>query len=135
MIWSQAKPLVIAVLSDEPGRRVLIDVAEHRNWRLQILPDCGAALALLKQHPAAVVLYDRDLPQCDWRTSVAAIMSGAPQTRVILTSPWTDDNLWLDVLGRGGFDVVTRPFHERRLHRYSYAGLGRDQEITPFRTA
>jgi PleD family two-component response regulator len=106
---------VLAVLPETPDRVALTGIAAKAKWNLRFAATCDSALADLKHHPAAVIICDRDLEPCDWREALPALRAQCPNSRIILTSPGNDDRLWLEVIERGGYDVLTRPFHENRV--------------------
>ena len=108
-ISGKEKIRVAAIIAGAQDRAALNTIAARENWKLQFANSCESLLEELKRHPA-VVLCDRD-----WRATLDALHTDTSRSRMILVSPETGDKLWLEVLGRGGYDVITRPFHERRL--------------------
>ena len=111
MLWFRQKIRVVAVLAGEHDRELLSQIATQANWSLQMPRTFRGAIQIVSQNPAAVIIGD----QPDWRAALETLRINSPNSRIILTASETDDKLWLEVLDRGGFDVVTRPFHPRRL--------------------
>lgn len=104
---------VLAVLPDPRDRAFIDAIAAHENWELKLSSSCDSAREALRHYRADVILCDRDLNGCDWREAIAMLSAG--NNRTILASPATDDKLWLEVIERGGYDVITKPFHEHRV--------------------
>ena len=114
---------VLAVLPYDGERNTLYELAKRSNWSLDFVPTCEAAVRLLRSRQFEVILCDRDLPGCEWRQAMEALVANSRGACVILTSPVNDDYLWQEVLQRGGYDVLTRPLQEERvLHAVELAG-------------
>jgi DNA-binding NtrC family response regulator len=104
---------VLAVLAEARDRACLDAIAAQEHWELKLSESCDSAREALKHYRADVILCDRDLNGCNWRDAIT--MLAASDNRTILATPTMDDKLWLEVIERGGFDVITRPFHEHRV--------------------
>jgi len=79
---------------------------------LELLPANCLLEAVLHQIASPdpyVVVYDTDSPE-EWRQALRRFLSVRPQTRVVLVSRLADDQMWMDVLDGGGFDLVMKPF-------------------------
>jgi DNA-binding response OmpR family regulator len=83
------------------------------NWDLTAIETWEEASAVLTHRRFAVVLYDRDLPGRDWRQTIAELARISPC--ILLASPVIDDALWQEVVERGGYDVLTKPFDEEHV--------------------
>jgi len=79
----------------------------HSAWSLQ------HALAVLNDHPIAVVICERDLPDGCWRDLLYAPPRADRGALLIVTSGLADSWLWTEVLNAGGFDVIPKPFCQR----------------------
>ncbi|MDP9169885.1 MAG: hypothetical protein M3N54_04655 [Acidobacteriota bacterium] len=108
-ISGKEKTRVAALIANADDRAALSAIATRENWRLQFANRRESIVEELRRSPA-VVLCDTD-----WRGTLEALHSNPLRSRMILVTPETGDKLWLEVLELGGYDVVTRPFHERRL--------------------
>ncbi|MEP6716079.1 MAG: hypothetical protein ABJC09_10930 [Terriglobia bacterium] len=100
---------VVALIDGAAERATLHTLAARESWRLAIAHDHQALLRELRQAPAVVVC------EGDWRAILESLRAAGARCRMILAAPQTVDKLWLEVLELGGYDVVTSPFHERRL--------------------
>jgi len=79
---------------------------------LDVLPaNCllEAVLHQLASPEPYVVVYDTDSPE-EWRQALRRFLTVRKQTRVVLVSRLPDDQMWMDVLDGGGFDLVMKPF-------------------------
>jgi DNA-binding NtrC family response regulator len=116
---------VLGILPCAPDRTALIGIAERAGWELKLAADTGSALRILKHYEARVIICDREQPDCEWRETIRLLTAHAPASCLILTSSVTNDRLWLEVIERGGYDVLTMPFHENRV--LNAVRLGSDQ--------
>ena len=106
-----AAPLtVLLVTASESDRAALEWILSNTRWRILSAGTCAEALELLRSVSIPVVLCDRDLPGRDWRESMGAVLQAPHPVCVILASRVADSYLWDEVVRRGGFDVVTKPF-------------------------
>ena len=108
---------VLAVMPYDRERNTLFEIAKQSNWHLEFAATCESAVNLLRAQQFAVILCDRDLPGCEWRDAMQALVANARGACVILTSPVNDDYLWQEVIQRGGYDVLTRPLQQQRVLR------------------
>lgn len=79
---------------------------------LEVLPaNCllEAVLHQVAKPDPYVVVYDTDSPE-EWRQALQRFLTIRRQTRVVLVSRLADDQMWMDVLDNGGFDLVMKPF-------------------------
>lgn len=78
---------------------------------VQVLPASCLLEAILQQAVASapVVIYDAD-SQEHWREALRQFLRVRPGTRVVFLSRLADDQMWIDVLETGGFDLLIKPF-------------------------
>ena len=92
---------------------------------LQVLPaNCllEAVLHQLASPDPFVVVYDTDSPE-EWRQALRRFLTVRKQTRVVLVSRLADDQMWMDVLDSGGFDLVMKPFHPLEIRSVVHGAL------------
>ena len=65
----------------------------------------------------ALILCERDLPDGNWRTILAACEASAGSPLVLVVSRHADEKLWAEVLNLGGYDVLLKPFDKVELSR------------------
>lgn len=106
-----AEPLRLLLLSDSEEDHEFVRVAAQRyGWDALLLHRCEDALPHLRVGAFSIIICDRDLPGFDWRDTVEMLVASAPDASVLLTSPVNDDFLWQEVIQRGGYDVLVKPF-------------------------
>ena len=100
----------------EPARRVLAltnsPLAVQGQWWVRNTQSVPEAISLLESEKIPIVLFDRDLPDTDWRTILTAMAKSSPDTCILLTSRVCDDYLWKEVVRCGGYDVIPKPLTE-----------------------
>lgn len=105
---------VLAVMPRDSDAQTLSQIAARAQWELHFSSSFESALDLARRERFAVILYDRG---DGWRDAIGKLCHTAPDSNVILTSPANDDLLWQEVIKLGGYDVLTKPFHEERVLR------------------
>lgn len=135
-------PRALAVMREGSGRDALQAIFDDLGWRLTIAGTPAAAVARHRESSLPVILYERELMDCDWRLPVSLFAKLSPPPCVILMSASADRNLWDEVIRCGGSDILRIPFGHDAVIRAVRAGwsLWRNQQnlrqaITPFRTA
>jgi len=63
------------------------------------------------------VIFDRNLPNVDWRRALDQLSAAASNGRVLLAAPEVDEDLWRLVLRRHGYDVLVRSADTEQLKR------------------
>ncbi|MDE3161077.1 MAG: response regulator [Acidobacteriota bacterium] len=64
-----------------------------------------------------IVICDRDLPDGGWRQLLQETESLARPPKFIVSSRFADEELWMEVLGAGGHDVLRTPFDASEAYR------------------
>jgi DNA-binding NtrC family response regulator len=112
---------LVAVLSGEMAgygdRATLSESAERARWDLQLTNSCEEAWHLADQLRAAVILYDRDIQETEWREAVGILSALAHRPMVILISRVADEYLWNELFRIGGFDVLRKPLRADEVER------------------
>lgn len=68
------------------------------------------SLHLLSSRHLAAVLCSETLLDGDWKCILSNLTKSSSRAKLFVTSRRADDTLWADVLNRGGYDVLARPF-------------------------
>jgi FixJ family two-component response regulator len=113
-------PLVAVLGGDMAGygdRATLSEAAEHARWDLQVANSCEEAWHLADQRRAAVILYDRDIQETEWREAVGILSALAHRPMVILISRVADEYLWNELFRIGGFDILRKPLRVDEVER------------------
>ena len=81
---------------------------------------CSGAMDSIQQIASrrpALIICERDLPDGNWRTVLAACEASASSPLMLVVSRHADENLWAEVLNLGGYDVLMKPFDKAELTR------------------
>jgi len=92
-----------------PERDALQAIFREADWDLAIAESFSFALTSQKTHPFPIVLWERELLDCDWHKAVSVLSGLPPRPWVILLSGHSDKNLWDDLTGFGGSDILRTP--------------------------
>ena len=84
---------------------------------MDVASDVREGVELLRCRPFAVAVCDRDTVGPDWRNALDILVAHAAGACVILISHAKDDYLWQEVVQRGGYDVITKPFRQELVVR------------------
>jgi FixJ family two-component response regulator len=103
---------VIGLIASDADRRLLTGICSQNRWNLLFVDTCEEARIALHTLKAPVVLCDRDLPRRGWRGMVEDLAASPHRACIILVSGVVDTYLWNEVVGTGGFDVLTKPLRE-----------------------
>ena len=113
-----AAPINIVVLAESDSIKSGIGAIAQRNgWRIR---PCSTLREAIKEisHPSdCVVLSESRIGDTSWRDVLAYLHRCTPPVPLIVFAKFADENLWVDVLDAGGFDVVLFPFEEHELVR------------------
>lgn len=108
---------VLAVSPRDEDHRALRAAFAHTAWTLFTAGTIGDALDLLRRHKPPVILCELELPDGKWTDLQDALASSGRAPSLVVTSRNTDESLWAEVLNRGGYDVLARPFNLGELVR------------------
>jgi DNA-binding response OmpR family regulator len=90
----------------------------RERWRTVHTRSLAAALQVLSAQQVAVVLYDQDLPDADWRAALQTLTSRASNTPfLILLARAAGAKSWKLLLDAGGYDLVNKPVERGELAR------------------
>ena len=86
-------------------------------WILDTAGDLQDALASLERRDTSVVICERDLMPGSW-TDILDHTSRLPHPpSVVITSRLADERLWSEILNRGAWDLLAKPFDRMELVR------------------
>jgi len=72
---------------------------------------------LLADHDVSAVICERDLHPGTWLDVLAALEAAPNPPLLIVTSSHVEEELWADVIHRGGFDILMKPFEAEEVLR------------------
>jgi DNA-binding NtrC family response regulator len=102
-------PIVALVVSDH-DREVLNCISSREPLDIHFAESHVDAWEAMNRLNSPVILYDRDWPNAEWRTTVQALASSPHRSCVILASRVADDYLWQELIRCGGYDLLAKPF-------------------------
>jgi DNA-binding response OmpR family regulator len=105
---------VSALPDDQLHLRRLFD---HTKWALFEARTCREAVAILRRQRVGVVICEEELPDGDWRDLLRQLRAIPDVPYLIVTSRLADEQMWVEVLDGGGFNVLEKPFDSTELFR------------------
>lgn len=106
-------PRVVTVLllsPEERDHRYFGSVFARTNWRLRRAYTIEEALELLAREPIGVIVAEERLASGSWRTILRGLRRVPCPPRIVLAAPAANPEVAAELLERGGWDVVARPF-------------------------
>jgi len=101
---------VVALVAGHRDREVLAGISEHEPLDIRFAESRAAAWdAMIRLH-SPLILYDRDWPNAEWRTTVRTFASSPQRSCIILVSRVADDYLRQELIHCGGYDLLAKPF-------------------------
>ena len=113
----ESKVNVLAVSPLDRDQRALGRIFAHSDWNVLTVATIGEARDRLCDPSISVVICDRDLPDGSWRELLQELSCRETPPRLVVTSAHADDQLWAEVLNRGGYDVLAQPFDSSEVFR------------------
>jgi DNA-binding NtrC family response regulator len=118
----EENPRALAIMRPGPERDALQAIFREADWDLAIAESLSFALTSQKTHPFPIVLWERELLDCDWHKAVSVLSGLPPRPWVILLSGHSDKNLWDDLTGFGGSDILRTPLDKEAVVRAIRSG-------------
>jgi len=101
---------IVALVVSDHDREVLTCISNREPVDIHFAESHMDAWEALNRLNSPVILYDRDWPDAEWRTTVQALASSPHRSCVILASRVVDDYLWQELIRCGGHDLLAKPF-------------------------
>jgi DNA-binding response OmpR family regulator len=115
---SQPPVAYVLVVDDEDSiRRLLMRWLSGWGYQAKEAGDADAALQLMAEEPASIVLCDVMMPVHDGIWLAEQVRSRWPQTAVIMASSAQDMETVMRMRNEGAVDYVTKPFGREILHQ------------------
>jgi DNA-binding NtrC family response regulator len=108
-------PVTVLAVAPEPERAALRRMLEHSRWTLIEASTVQEAAATLSQSLSVVLICEAELPDGTWVELLSHVQSLSSPPPVIVMTRQADDDFWMRVLNRGGYNVLGRPFSEREV--------------------
>jgi hypothetical protein len=101
---------VVALVVSDHDRDILTRISNREPVDIHFAESHVDAWEAVNRLSSPVILYDRDWPNAEWRTTVQALASSPHRSCVILASRVADDYLWQELIRCGGYDLLAKPF-------------------------
>jgi len=108
-------PVTVLAVAPEPERAALRRMLEHSRWTLLEASTVQEAAATLRQCLSVILICEAELPDGTWVELLNHAQSLSSPPPVIVTARQADDDFWMQVLNRGGYNVLGKPFSEREV--------------------
>jgi len=108
---------IVALVVSDHDREVLTFLSNREPVDIHFAESHVDAWEAMNRLNSPVVLYDRDWPNAEWRTTVQALASSPHRSCVILASRVADDYLWQELIRCGGYDLLAKPFRAEDVAR------------------
>ena len=73
------------------------------------------AAAILRAQPSVVLICEAVLADGTWKELLDHTLALDPPPPLMVTATHADDQLWMEVLNCGGYNVLAQPLNEREL--------------------
>jgi DNA-binding NtrC family response regulator len=117
----------------EQDHRLLGAILTRLSWPAHGSRNFAEGIRHLRICRPAVVVCETDLPDGHWQAVLDAAEELPEPAILIVTSRFADESLWTEVLHRGGYDVLAKPFD--RLEVTRVLGLARQHWLNRRGTA
>ena len=87
----------------------------HTRWSLREAHSVREAEALLRQLHAPVLIAEPKLPDGTWIDLLELTLTLTPVPPLVVAAHHADEDLWMQVLNRGGYNVISKPYSSREL--------------------
>lgn len=108
---------VLAITPKIIDQRTLTRIFAHSDWKLFGAGTLREAKDLLREEPISVVICEQELPDGTWKDLLEELSHAERPPHLVVTSRMADDQLWAEVLNRGGYDVLAQPFDPTEVFR------------------
>src|SRR5438045_3066432 len=110
MSESEREPATLLLVDDEPANLDSLERIFAREWyRTQRAATGAAALALLRDRPADVVLTDLMMPGMSGQELLRAVRAVAPDAEVVLMTAYGTVEAAVAAMKDGAYDFLTKP--------------------------
>ena len=112
---STGAQVTVLAVAPEPDRLALRRMFEHSRWTLLEAATVAEAASVLNGCPAVVLICEAALPDGTWEQLLDLADALPVPPPVIVTARFADDDLWMHVLNRGGYNLLGKPFSEKEV--------------------
>lgn len=116
MARMQSVPL-LSVSPADADHAALRELLADTQWQLSEARSLGSALRTLRHDPISLILCERDLQPGTWKDLLDQISVLPSPPSLIVTSRHANEELWVEALDAGAYDLLAKPFDAREFHR------------------
>ena len=99
--------MVLGIIAAPVDRQSLKETLNGAGWGVKLCESLKEARRMVPG--AAVVLCDEKLPDGTWRDLLPEPAAESRKPAIIVASRLADERLWIEVLDRGGHDLLPTP--------------------------
>ncbi len=108
-------PVTVLAVGSERDLLSLRHIFRHCRWTLVEATTLAEAAAHLREHSALVVISEAVLPDGTWAELLDHAQRRACPAPLIVTSWEPNGDLWSQVLERGGYNILGKPFCDQEV--------------------
>jgi DNA-binding NtrC family response regulator len=122
---ADVRPLVVVAEDDRHMRELIAIVLRESSLPMRIVAvdSAVAAMDVLEEHAAAVVVTDLCMPGPDGLDLLRFVRSQQPQCQVLLVTGFASIDSAITAIKEGAFDYVQKPFDDERLRALAESAL------------
>jgi DNA-binding NtrC family response regulator len=114
---SGVAPVTVLAIGSGPVIEELRRILGHSCWRVHDCASLTQARTVLATLGPAVLVAGAVLPDGTWKDVLDHASRLPAPPPVIVAAPHADDELWMEVLNLGGYNLLGEPFDEHEVFR------------------
>jgi two-component system, NtrC family, nitrogen regulation response regulator GlnG len=115
---------ILIVEDHEEIAEILGELVESLGHRIALAPTIADAVAAVHGDAPDAILLDVVLPDARETQGLDALRAVAPSIPIVMVTANVDEDLGRELLKRGAFDYIMKPFDRDQLDRALTAALG-----------
>jgi len=108
---------VLSVSPVKEDHAILRELLAGSPWQIRETHSLRSALLLLEEHRIPLLICERDLHPGNWKDLLEQLADFPNPPCVIIASRQADEDLWMNALDAGAYDVLPKPFNSAELRR------------------
>lgn len=110
---------VVALVEGDSNRTLIADYVVKTGLNVSFLETIEEASKHKADANTALIIFDRDIIETDWKPVVKAMSEWQSRPCILLASSVADAYLFEELIKYGGFDVILKPIEKEELRRLS----------------
>jgi DNA-binding NtrC family response regulator len=107
--------VTVLAIAPESDRAALRRIFEHSRWTLLEAETIAEATEMVTNSAALILICEAVLPDGTWEHLLDVTNTLPTPPPLIVTARQADDELWMHVLNRGGYNLLGKPFSEKEV--------------------